>query len=100
MKNNKKSNKKNKPKAQKSTKKVAKKAPKVKVKKVKKEKKIVVPKIRAKKKNKSSLAMRASKTVSTKNEPKMKIADRQSQGMDRLLHKGKERGYITYDEIL
>ncbi len=100
MKNNKKSNKKNKPKAQKSTKKVAKKAPKVKVKKAKKEKKIVVPKIRAKKKNKSSLAMRASKTVSTKNEPKMKIADRQSQGMDRLLHKGKERGYITYDEIL
>ena len=103
MKNNKKSNKKvakNKPKAQKSTKKVAKKAPKVKVKKAKKEKKIVVPKIRAKKKNKSSLAMRASKTVPTKNMPKMKMADRQSQGMDRLLHKGKERGYITYDEIL
>lgn len=103
MKNNKKSNKriaKNKPKAQKSTKKVAKKAPKAKVKKAKKEKKIVVPKIRAKKKNKSSLAMRASKTVPTKNEPKMKMADRQTQGMDRLLHKGKERGYITYDEIL
>jgi RNA polymerase primary sigma factor len=103
MKNNKKSNKKvakNKPKAQKSTKKVAKKEPKVKVKKAKKEKKIVVPKIRAKKKNKSSLAMRASKTVPTKNMPKMKMADRQTQGMDRLLHKGKERGYITYDEIL
>jgi RNA polymerase primary sigma factor len=103
MKNNKKSNKKvakNKPKAQKSTKKVAKKEPKAKVKKAKKEKKIVVPKIRAKKKNKSSLAMRASKTVPTKNEPKMKMADRQTQGMDRLLHKGKERGYITYDEIL
>ena len=103
MKNNKKSNKriaKNKPKAQKSTKKVAKKAPKAKVKKAKKEKKIVVPKIRAKKKNKSSLAMSASKTVPTKNEPKMKMADRQTQGMDRLLHKGKERGYITYDEIL
>ncbi len=103
MKNNKKGNKriaKNKPKAQKSTKKVAKKEPKAKVKKAKKEKKIVVPKIRAKKKNKSSLAMRASKTVSTKNEPKLKMADRQTQGMDRLLHKGKERGYITYDEIL
>lgn len=63
-------------------------------------KQIVVPKIRAKKKNKTSLAMRASKTVSTKNAPKMKMADRQSQGMDRLLHKGKERGYVTYDEIL
>jgi len=68
--------------------------------KVKKAKKIVVPKIRAKKKNKSSLAMRASKTVSTKGAPKMKMADRQSQGMERLLHKGKERGYVTYDEIL
>lgn len=100
MKNNKAKKNKNKPKAQKSTKKVAKKAPKAKVKKAKKEKKIVVPKIRAKKKNKSSLAMRASKTVPTKNEPKMKMADRQTQGMDRLLHKGKERGYITYDEIL
>ncbi len=100
MKNNKAKKNRNKPKAQKSTKKVAKKAPKVKVKKAKKEKKIVVPKIRAKKKNKSSLAMRASKTVPTKNEPKMKMADRQTQGMDRLLHKGKERGYITYDEIL
>ncbi len=68
--------------------------------KLKKAKKIVVPKIRAKKKNKSSLAMRASKTVSTKGAPKMKMADRQSQGMERLLHKGKERGYVTYDEIL
>ncbi len=97
MKNNKAKKNKNKPKAQKSTKKVAKKAPKAKVKKAKK---IVVPNIRAKKKNKSSLAMGASKTVSTKNAPKVKMADRQSQGMERLLHKGKERGYITYDEIL
>ncbi len=97
MKNNKANKQKNKPKAQKTTKKVAKKAPKAKVKKAKK---IVVPNIRAKKKNKSSLAMGASKTVSTKNAPKVKMADRQSQGMERLLHKGKERGYITYDEIL
>ena len=94
---NKAKSKKNKPKSQKSTKKVAKKVVKVKVKKAKK---IVVPQIRAKKKNKSSLAMRASKTVSTKGVPKMKMADRQSQGMDRLLGKGKERGYVTYDEIL
>lgn len=94
---NKAKSKNNKPKSQKSTKKVAKKVAKVKAKKAKK---IVVPQIRAKKKNKSSLAMRASKTVSTKGVPKMKMADRQSQGMDRLLGKGKERGYVTYDEIL
>jgi RNA polymerase primary sigma factor len=98
MKNNKAKKQKNKVKKQPvaKTKKAVKK-PKAKVKKAKK---IVVPKIRAKKKNKSSLAMRASKTVSVRNAPKLKMADRQSQGMDRLLHKGKERGYITYDEIL
>lgn len=106
MKNNKAKKQKNNPKLKKPLKKSAsqkqlrRKLRKPKVKKAKKEKKIVVPKIRAKKKNKSSLAMRASKTVPTKNMPKMKMADRQSQGMDRLLHKGKERGYITYDEIL
>lgn len=100
MKNNK--NTKRKPKKNKSEKskrkpQKAKKAPKAK--KVKKAKKIVVPKIRAKKKSKSSLAMNASKT-SGKPAPKMKMADRQSHGMDKLLNKGKERGYITYDEIL
>jgi RNA polymerase primary sigma factor len=96
MKNNKAKKQKNKVKKQP----VAKTKKAVKKPKAKKQKKIVVPKIRAKKKNKSSLAMRASKTVSTKNEPKLKMADRQSQGMDRLLQKGKDRGYITYDEIL
>jgi RNA polymerase primary sigma factor len=68
--------------------------------KVKKAKKFVMPKIRAKKKNKSSLAMRAAKTVSKKSEPVLKKADKQEQGLVRLMHKGKERGYITYDEIL
>ena len=61
--------------------------------------KFVMPKIRAKKKNKSSLAMRAEKTVSKKTGV-LKKADKQEQGMGRLLSKGKERGYITYDEIL
>ncbi len=65
-----------------------------------KQKKIVVPKIRAKKKNKSSLAMRAAKTPDKKSAVVLKKADKQSQGMEKLLHKGKERGYITYDEIL
>jgi RNA polymerase primary sigma factor len=65
----------------------------------KKNKKIKVPNIRLKKKNKSSLAMRASKTISKSNK-QVKKADKQNDGMGRLLHKGKERGYITYDEIL
>ncbi len=60
-----------------------------------------MPKIRAKKKNKSSLAMNAGRTVVVKKSSVvLKKADRQEQGMARLLHKGKERGYITYDEIL
>jgi len=94
--------KKNKPASQKSTKKVAKKVKKVAVKskpKKKKLKKISVPKIRIKKKNKSSLAMRASKSV-PKSKKVIKKSDRQSDGMAKLLNKGKERGYITYDEIL
>ncbi|KND49839.1 MAG: RNA polymerase primary sigma factor [Parcubacteria bacterium C7867-003] len=101
MKNKK--SKKNKSKPQKSTKKVAKKVVKKTVKKVvkkaKKLKKISVPKIRTKKKNKSSLAMRASRSV-PKNTKVVKKADRQHDGMTKLLHKGKERGYITFDEIL
>ena len=76
------------------------KAKSIKVKRKKKSKKFVVPKIRAKKKNKSSLAMRAEKYVAKKVGPKLGKADRQDQGMERLLHKGKERGYVTFDEIL
>ncbi len=99
---NKKTTKKNKAKSSKSTKKVTKKVTKVAkvVKKAKKAKKFVMPKIRAKKKNKSSLAMRAGKTQVVKKGPVIKKADKQEQGMARLLAKGKERGYITYDEIL
>ncbi len=94
----------NKSTSQKSTKKVAKKVKKVKKiskakVKSKKAKKISVPNIRLKKKNKSSLAMRASKSVPKSTKP-VKKADKQNDGMARLLHKGKERGYITFDEIL
>ncbi len=64
---------------------------------IKKAKKFVAPKPRAKKKNKSSLAMNASKATAPKS---VKKGDRQEQGMEKLLHKGKERGYVTYDEIL
>ena len=71
-----------------------------KAKKTRKSKRFVIPKIRAKKKSKSSLAMRAEKSVSGKKGPVLKKADKQSQGMTRLLTKGKERGYITFDEIL
>lgn len=74
---------------------------KAKAKKVKKSKKSTkVPQIRAKKKNKSSIATRAGKTEPKKSGPVLKKADRQQEGMARLLQKGKERGYITYDEIL
>ncbi len=64
-----------------------------------KTKKISVPNIRAKKKNKTSLAIRASKNL-PKSTKSVKKADRQNDGMMRLLNKGKERGYVTYDEIL
>ncbi|MBA3732883.1 sigma-70 family RNA polymerase sigma factor [Patescibacteria group bacterium] len=59
-----------------------------------------MPKIRAKKKNKSSLAMRAAKTVSKVSGTVLKKGDKQAQGMSKLVGKGKERGYVTYDEIL
>ncbi|MFA5889145.1 MAG: sigma-70 family RNA polymerase sigma factor [Candidatus Paceibacterota bacterium] len=68
--------------------------------KLQKSKKFVVPKIRKKKKSRTSLAMRASKTLPKKKEVVMKKADKQSEGLIRLLAKGKERGYVTYDEIL
>ncbi len=68
--------------------------------KLKRPKKFVVPKIRKKKKSRTSLAMRASKTLPKKKEVVMKKADKQSEGLIRLLAKGKERGYVTYDEIL
>ena len=63
----------------------------------KKAKKIVVPKVRAKKKTRVALATRAGKTekvVATKKAEKME------QSVERLIQKGKERGYVTYDEIL
>lgn len=61
----------------------------------KKTKKIVVPRIKAKKKKTTTLAI-------TKETPLklIKKADRQEQGMNKLINKGKEKGYVTYDEIL
>ncbi|MDQ5949312.1 MAG: polymerase primary sigma factor [Patescibacteria group bacterium] len=73
------------------------KAPKTKITKKKSAKKFVVPKVRAKKKSKTSVAIMATKHAPVKV---LKKADKQEQGMERLLHKGKERGYVTYDEIL
>jgi RNA polymerase primary sigma factor len=71
-------------------------AVKAKVKKVKKIKKIVAPKIRAKKKKGSATS------ASYKVQPAklVKKSDRVEQSIVRLLGKGKERGYVTYDEIL
>jgi len=62
-----------------------------------KKRKVVAPKIRAKKKNKSSLATSAARGVDVKV---LKKGDRQEVGLSKLINKGKDRGYVTYDEIL
>jgi len=61
-------------------------------------KKIKTPQIRAKKKQRKVLAMNAG----TKQKPvaKKQRAERQHDGLEKLMFKGKERGYVTYDEIL
>jgi RNA polymerase primary sigma factor len=93
-------NKKNKLKKNKlKSRKVANKAPKKVVKKPvakKSGKKVKVPKVRAKK-NKTSSAINS---IKEEKKPVLKKAERQSHGLERLITKGKERGYVTYDEIL
>ncbi len=91
MKSKKKNSKKNKSALRKPAKKAVKK-----VAKRKKEGKVKIPKARAKK-VKSSSALRSFKE---EKKPVLKKADRQTQGLERLIGKGKERGYVTYDEIL
>jgi RNA polymerase primary sigma factor len=78
----------------------------VKNKTVKKTKKIVAPKIRNKKKKVNS-AISSARDNGTKHKvsTKSKIsataeADRVEQSINRLFTKGKDRGYVTYDEIL
>lgn len=63
----------------------------------KKTKKFVVPKIKAKKRSKSVLATSTTKNVKVEV---MKKADKIEQSVNKLIVKGKERGYVTYDEIL
>ncbi|HEY0221147.1 MAG TPA: RNA polymerase sigma factor region1.1 domain-containing protein, partial [Candidatus Paceibacterota bacterium] len=87
---------KNKIKKNRKTNKPAKKAAKKPIKKSKKIAKIKVPKIRTKKK-KTSAAISSGKPD---KKVVVKKGERQSVGLERLLHKGKERGYVTYDEIL
>lgn len=65
----------------------------------KKTKKVAVPKLRGKRKNSASFAIQSGRTDAVVKVPTKK-ADRQSGGMERLLLKGKERGYVTYDEIM
>ncbi len=93
MKKNKKIKKNKKPQKAVKAKKAVKKKP------AKKEKKIRIPKIRAKKKNKSTFAGGKASRVAPDNKIGKK-SDRKNQGMEKLLGKGKDRGYITYDEIL
>ncbi len=94
MKSNKSKSKKNNPKSRKPAKIAAKKVAKA----VKKAKKIVAPRVRPKKKN-TALATKAFKAP-VKSSATVKKEDRQVQGLSKLLNKGKERGYVTYDEIL
>ncbi len=80
-------------------KKVAKKAPakaKAKVK-AKKPAKVMLPKGKTKKKAKPVAAMRAFKDDAGK---KVSKVDKMEQAVQRLLSKGKERGFVTYDFIL
>lgn len=65
--------------------------------KAKKAKRIAVPKVRAKKRPKAVATGAAMKQAPGKV---LKKAERHEQGMERLLQKGKSRGYVTYDEIL
>src|SRR5438874_1047609 len=67
-------------------------------KKLKAKKKISAPKPRAKKKQNKAVATKAG--ISSAVRQSGKKGERQSEGMGRLLLKGKERGYVTYDEIL
>lgn len=85
-------------KAKKTAKKLSKKHLKKTVKKTaKKAKKIKIPKLRRSKKEKSAFS---SLKQATKASPVLKKSERQSGGLSRLIQKGKERGYVTYDEIL
>src|ERR1035437_3846318 len=68
-----------------------------KLKTVKKAKKVVAPKIRVKKKKGSATSV-SYKTQKIVKPPKK--SDRVEQSIQKLFHKGKERGYVTYDEIL
>jgi RNA polymerase primary sigma factor len=72
------------------------KKPAVKVKKAKKVKKIVAPKIRAKKKK----GLTTSASYKVQPTKLVKKSDKLEQSIQKLFHKGKERGYVTYDEIL
>ncbi len=78
----------------KTTKKVVKKAP---PKKVRKSSKVALPKSKTKKKSKPVAAMRAFKDDGGK---KVSKVDKMEQAVQRLLGKGKERGFVTYDFIL
>ncbi len=97
MKKSKSKSKKNKLKSRKSAKKATKKVKRA-TKKAKKAK-IKVPKLRHKKKGKTFYAGSSGGKSSKQIKPTKKH-DRQQEGMAKLLAKGKERGYVTYDEIL
>lgn len=89
--------KKNKPtkKAKPAVKKTSKKAPAKKA--ARKSSKVMLPKSKTKKKSKPVAAMSSFKDVTGKKVSKL---DKMEQAVQRLLGKGKERGFVTYDFIL
>ncbi len=89
----KKNNKPKKIKETKKNKKVSKNSKKI----LKKKSKVTVPKTRSKKKDKKVLAISSVKTGTPKQ---LKKAEQHKDGLEKLVSKGKERGYVTYDEIL
>lgn len=64
---------------------------------LKKKNKVTIPKTRSKKKDKKVLAISSSKTATPKQ---VKKAEQHKDGLEKLVSKGKEKGYVTYDEIL
>ena len=64
-------------------------------------KKLSKPKIKTKSKSKKLKTKKKIKTITQTVKPIIpKKPGKQELGMNRLVHKGKERGYVTYDEIL
>ncbi|PIN97605.1 MAG: hypothetical protein COU45_01905, partial [Nitrosopumilus sp. CG10_big_fil_rev_8_21_14_0_10_33_7] len=87
----------NKPKKIKDIKKNTKKVSKIVKKSTIKKNKLTIPKVKPKKGTKKVFALSSTKSLKTKQTKK---ADQHKDGLEKLVSRGKEKGYVTYDEIL